>query len=372
MLSVYGATGFTGQLVAELLSSRGVHFTLAGRNPLKLHRLRDALAAKGRPPPDIAVVSIDDRDGLVALARESRAILTCAGPFNRMGPPLVDAALDGGAHYLDITGEARFMIATAHRHEEAKQAGVCLVNAVGFDVIPSDLVIHLAAGALGGEPPERIDLCFFIENGYPSAGTLRTQLEVIFAEPGLAWVDGAWSTEPIGALKRRFASPLGQRCEAISVPLADVATGPRTSGSHNLRTYVAVPGFVSRWSPLLGALTRTLGKVPLARLAGHAPWTRSGGGPNATLRKKMRFAFVAEAQGPTGGARATISGCDPYGITAEVAAHAATRMLEPTYDRVGALSPMTAFDPREFRELLTRLGCRITVEAFDPNALEQR
>src|SRR4029077_6553065 len=81
-----------------------------------------------------------------------RVVLACAGPFARMGAPVREAALATGRHYLDITGETPYIMATAERDGEARARGVALVNAVGFDVVPTDAAAVLAADAAGGQP----------------------------------------------------------------------------------------------------------------------------------------------------------------------------------------------------------------------------
>jgi saccharopine dehydrogenase (NAD+, L-lysine-forming) len=359
VLTVYGATGYTGRLIAELLLARGVHFTMAGRSAEKLHHLRDELARRGTAP-DLAVVSLSDRTGLEALAKRSRVILSCAGPFAEMGPPIVDACLRGGAHYLDITGEARFMVATALRDREAKEAKVALVNAVGFDVVPSDLCAFLASRALGpGGPPEQVDLALATGGAKPSGGTMRS-IAGILKDSGLRFENGSWIEEPIAREKRRFDFPeLGSR-EAFNAPIGDVATAPRTTGAQRVRVWAKLPPIFARVVSIGLPFARPLLKTPLAKLAENAI-PPAGEGPSEGERRSSRFSIVAEARRGGTLAQATISGRDGYGLTAETAVCIATAMLDARYDKTGALSPMQALDPSVWRGLLERLGCNINV-----------
>lgn len=387
MLTVYGATGYTGRLVVELLSSRGVPLRLAGRNSEKLHALRDAIAARGRPAPDLAVAALEDRSALETLAKRSRVILHCAGPFSDFGPPMIEACLRGGAHYLDITGEARFMAATALRDGEAKKANIALVNAVGFDVVPSDLCVHLAASALGeGGAPEAIDVALalagrderpgsslfapaavfdaFKSGGPASGGTLRSFAKVV-GQPSLRFEDGRFVEEPIAATKRRFDFPGAGPSLAFNAPIGDVATAARTCGASRVRAYLKVPSPIARALrialPAAGAVYRS----PIGVLVNSAAGAFASklDGPNEEARQRAHFSIVAEARRGTSLARATLTGRDGYGVTAECAAAIAVAMMDAGYDRAGALTPMQALDPATWRALLEQLGCAIAVSA---------
>src|SRR5262245_27962666 len=104
-VAVYGATGYTGRLVAAELRRRGADFVLAGRNEAKLRMVAEDL---GDDLP-VSAVGLDDPAGLRALLEPCAAVISCAGPFELHGGPVVEAAVAAGTHYLDTTGEQRFM-----------------------------------------------------------------------------------------------------------------------------------------------------------------------------------------------------------------------------------------------------------------------
>ncbi|MGL4549698.1 MAG: saccharopine dehydrogenase NADP-binding domain-containing protein, partial [Gemmataceae bacterium] len=118
---LYGATGYTGSLIARLAAERGMRPVLAGRDAAKL-----AAVAPGLPTRAFGLDAID-------LAGVS-AVLHCAGPFSATSRPMADACLARGVHYLDITGEIGVFEALARRSAEAAAAGVMLMPGVGFDV----------------------------------------------------------------------------------------------------------------------------------------------------------------------------------------------------------------------------------------------
>jgi len=137
---VYGATGYTGKLVAEEASRRGLDVVLAGRNPEKLKAVADSLGLEARP------IALSDPPRLHAGLEDVSTVLHIAGPFSETSRPMVDACLATQTHYLDVTGEIPVFEAIARRDAEAQAAGVTLLPGVGFDVVPSDcLAVHVAA-----------------------------------------------------------------------------------------------------------------------------------------------------------------------------------------------------------------------------------
>lgn len=151
-LIVYGATGFTGRLVAEHLLaaygvSRGVRWAMAGRSRNKLQAVRDAIGA----PAELPLVTADasDRAGLAAMAARTRVVLTTVGPYQLHGEPVLAACAHTGTDYVDLCGEPAWMAAMIERHEaKARSSGARIVFSCGFDSIPFDLgVAYLQAEA---------------------------------------------------------------------------------------------------------------------------------------------------------------------------------------------------------------------------------
>ena len=104
-IAVYGATGYTGKLIAAELAASGADFVLAGRSAEKL----DALAEDVGGDVATRAVGLDDPDGLRDLLRDCAAVIACAGPFTLHGEPVLAAAVDTATHYLDTTGEQTWM-----------------------------------------------------------------------------------------------------------------------------------------------------------------------------------------------------------------------------------------------------------------------
>ena len=143
---VYGATGFTGKLVAEYLAKRvagglSLRWALAGRSLDKLAAARDEVGA----PKDIALIAADGEDtsSLSAMAGRTRVVLTTVGPYQIYGSGLVAACAARGTDYVDLCGEPVWMHEMINSYDaKAKTTGARIVFSCGFDSIPSDLGIY--------------------------------------------------------------------------------------------------------------------------------------------------------------------------------------------------------------------------------------
>lgn len=141
---LFGATGFTGQLVAEYLVRRrsGARLALGGRSRAKLEQVRSDLAAVDPAARDLPLITGDSLDpaAMADLARRARVVCTTVGPYYRHGGPLAAACAEHGTSYCDLTGETPFMRRSIDdNHARAAATGARIVHACGFDSIPSDL-----------------------------------------------------------------------------------------------------------------------------------------------------------------------------------------------------------------------------------------
>lgn len=143
-LVLFGATGFTGRLVAEYLLKKNPRITwaLAGRSRDKLERVRRDLEAVAPAAKDLPLVLGDSLDAasVGALVQRTRVVCTTVGPYARYGEALARACAEAGVHYCDLTGETQFIRRIIDSsHDRAVATGARLVPSSGFDSIPSDL-----------------------------------------------------------------------------------------------------------------------------------------------------------------------------------------------------------------------------------------
>ena len=135
---IYGANGYTGELITRFAAERGLKPILAGRNQTKISELADKYGFEYR------VFSLDETAKLDAALQEVDMVLHCAGPFSITSLPMVKACLRNKKHYTDITGEISVFETCASFDKKAQDAGVMIMPGVGFDVVPSDcLAKHL-------------------------------------------------------------------------------------------------------------------------------------------------------------------------------------------------------------------------------------
>ena len=224
MWMIYGANGYTGELIAREAARRGMRPLLAGRNEAAVAKLARELGLEWRAfdldRPQLAGVTL---------------VLHCAGPFVKTSAPMVDACLAAGAHYLDITGEIAVFEAVFARHEEARSRGVLLLPGVGFDVVPTDC---LALSLAERMPDAReLTLAFYTRGGEISRGTLKTMIEGM-GEGGAIRRDGRIVRVPSVYDVRDIPFSCGTRT-AMTIPWGDVASAFRTTAIPNIRVYTA-------------------------------------------------------------------------------------------------------------------------------------
>jgi short subunit dehydrogenase-like uncharacterized protein len=332
-LLIYGATGYTGSLIARAAAGRALHPVLAGRTAGPLTALAGELALDHR------VFALDTPDAIAAGLRGIHTVLNCAGPFRHTAAPVAAACLRAGANYLDITGEAAVFEALAARDAQAKACGIVLLPEVGFDVVPSDcLAAHLKRRL---PTATRLTLAFR-SAGRMSRGTALTALDRM-SDGGLVRVNGVLKKVP-AAWKTR-AIDFGNGPEmAMTIPWGDVATVYHTTGIPNVEVYLAAP-----WPLRAGAwLTRWFGRLldrAVVQRRLRARVLAGPPGPTEAERRANRCAFWGEVTDGAGRrAVARQQTPDGYALTVETALAAAARVLAGDV-APGFQTPARAFGP---------------------------
>ena len=192
-LVVFGATGFVGRLLAEELATHApprTRIALAGRSRARLEAVRAGLPGEGATWP-VVVADAASADDMAALARSTTAVVTTVGPYLRYGLPLARACAEAGTHYADLTGEVLFVRRVADElHQIALRTGARVVNACGYDSVPSDLavmLVHQRAQADGAGDLRDTTLLAKARGGL-SGGTIdsaRAQLDAVGADRSL-------------------------------------------------------------------------------------------------------------------------------------------------------------------------------------------
>jgi short subunit dehydrogenase-like uncharacterized protein len=364
---VHGATGFTGGLVCALLAARGLAYAVSGRSEERLARLRDRLArGGGAPPVELCVVDVARSSTLEQAFAGRTIVLACAGPFVDVGMPVLAACARLGVHYVDTTGEQRFVADAAKEYDVvSRRSGACIVPAMAFEIAPSDWVCHLAAERVGGSP-DTLDVFYAnrtsegATGGATTRGTKKSILRVMAERAPLQWVDGALVVEASADKMTTFALPNGRRLAAASFPSPEAVVVPGHTGARTVRTYMAMNERVAR---TLHRLRRVAPSFVRATRSVAERWVdRTAEGPEGAERDGT-FTVLAEATKGSERSRVALTGSDPYGLTAELQVYAAERALAGAISAVGVVGPSVAFPPREAIAALAHTGLSLVEPA---------
>jgi short subunit dehydrogenase-like uncharacterized protein len=393
---VFGATGVTGRQVAGYLGERAAEADLrwapAARDAEKVKR---TLAEAGESASETIVADVSDPGSLAAMASRARVVLNLVGPYTLYGRPVIEACVAHGAHYVDLTGEMPFVRRMIDEFDRpAAAAGVKVVQVCGFEALPPDLSVLLAAEAAlerfnEGLAAVDVEVTIKAPPGLPrpsdgiSGGTFQSISALIGAE------DAAQTTDPaalipdaaIAAAVRRVSPiTLAPRRGSQGAVIAPMAPAPFINPAVIQRTAVLLAALdghpaepfryregmalgggpislAARWG-VAGALSAT--QTGLRGLAGARPAVRrqlaralerigpaSGFGPAADRLEGWEWALSVKARTISG--REINAGVEAHGhpgylATARMLGEAGMLLAEEgaTPERAGCLTPATA------------------------------
>jgi short subunit dehydrogenase-like uncharacterized protein len=374
---VYGASGFTGRLVAEYLTLRGIKgWAMAGRSADKLAQVRDEIGAPADTPLIIADASA--LETLTAMCNRARVIITTVGPYQLYGPELVAACAETGTDYVDLCGEPAWMREMIDAHEAtAKKSGARIVFSCGFDSIPFDLgvwFLQQEAAKRFGKPAPRVKGRVRKMQGGASGGTIASLTETMKA--------AAKNPKIIGLLKSSFALTPGFEGPSQPsglVPEYDRATGTwtapfvmapiNTKNVHRtnfLLDHAFGADFV--YDEMIVTTMGEAGKAMAHAIAKANPFGDSklkpGEGPSKDERENGFYDVLFIGEYPDGNAvRASVTGDrDPgYGSTSKMIAESALTLLE-TDSAGGILTPGGMMAAPLLARLEAHAGLKFTVE----------
>lgn len=333
---VHGATGFTGRLICEALERRGIPFAVSGRDAAKL----EPLAAE-RHVIDLAEPATLER----AIAGRT-IVCAAAGPFTEIGEPMLAACARLGVNYIDTTAEQAFIARAFERYSAAAHAsGACIVPAIGYSGALSDWLAHALVARVGGRA-NTVGIYYGITDPDgklfgTSRGSKRSLLDIL-AGSAMQFVDGELVTERAAQLVGDFAWEPGDLWKAVSFPAPDAITIPSHTGARTVRSFLVVDASTARLVHLLRRVAPTIARAARVALAGRI--TRSPEGPDAAARAGAICRIRAEVTRGDEHVATTFSAPDPYGLTAELVAHAIDRALRGEMRGTGVVAPSVAFD----------------------------
>jgi short subunit dehydrogenase-like uncharacterized protein len=382
---VYGATGFTGQLVAEYLAANykgdaNLKWAMAGRSKDKLATVRDVIGAPADTP--LIVADSSDVGSLKAMVAQTKSVVTTVGPYQLYGNELIATCAEIGTDYLDLCGEPVWMRQMIEKHEAtAKASGARILFSCGFDSIPFELgtfFVQEEAKRVFGAPATRVKGRVRDMRGTLSGGTAasaRAQFEAVARDLSLvAILNNPFALTPgfEGAKQPRGNRPVYEEdLQSWAAPFMMALINTRNVHRSNLlMRFPYGKEFVYDEMVLTGPGEKGEANAKLVMAANtektgpNAP--KPGEGPSKEERENGLYDLLYVAIAPDGRqVRAAVKGDrDPgYGSTSKMISESAICLLRDTPDvPAGFWTPGAAMQHKLIKRLVDHAGLTFTVE----------
>jgi short subunit dehydrogenase-like uncharacterized protein len=356
VVSVLGASGTTGRLLASALVAGGQPIVACGRDP---ERVRAAVAPLGQLVRDVRYLDVHAPDTVTAALRDTERCYSAIGPYELLGRTVVDAALAAGTDLVDVAGEQRYLRwVHDERHEAASRAGVRLLPGAGVTGAIGTLLADVAVSAAGHDA--ELHVAYTTAGGRAGGSWTTGTRRSIATMLGHAWwgyEDGDLVEERLGERRRLawFPRPVGPMHAAAVPGLEAIAVPRRHPDVRAVHTYLAMPTWQAELLQAVGNASRREGVR--RRLAGWLDRPRRA--PTEEQRAAVRWACIAEARGQDGLARAWAYGRDPYATAAAIAVARGRALHDAPAGVVGAAGTE---EPGEVLDALSvRCGLRWSV-----------
>ncbi len=330
---VYGAYGYTGNLIVEQAVKEGLRPLLAGRDEKLLRAQAEKFGLEYR------AFSIDNTAALDSALLEVDAVLHCAGPFVLTFRQMAEACIRTKRHYVDISGEIEGFEALAAMDEEAKRAGIMLLPGGGFDVVPSDCLIAHVAGKLAGATTH-LELYIKSIGSGVSRGTARSGIENshragrIRRDGKIVSVPNVWDSKQVDFGRGST--------RVISVGWGDVSTAYHSTGIPNVTVYMGFPAAMVN----MMRLTRFVGPVLYTRTAKDIiKWLIGkflAPGPSRKQNENGFSLLIAEVTDGKQTVRAKLRTPEGYYLTALTAVEIMKRIVSENY-KTGFQTPSKVY-----------------------------
>jgi short subunit dehydrogenase-like uncharacterized protein len=331
-LLVYGAYGYTARLILPKLKALGIDVVVAGRDAAKTEEVGSEFGMPSR------VFSLDDPEAVDEALTDVTVALNAAGPYQHTTGPMVDGCLRNGVHYLDLSGEVGPLCHAARSGGAARDHGVMILPAIGFDVVPSDCLAahvarqvpgatHLTFHVAGSNLISRGSSITLAEHiGIPVHTRRNGRLEQMHLRMQLRWVDFGSGHRP-----------------AVAVSWGDLVTAYHSTGIPNIEVYFEATAF------RFAAVTMNQYWGWLLRSSGANAWLRQWAdmlpaGPSEDERAQERCTIVVEAASDRHSARSRIETPEAYQFTA-IAAVGVIEQVMAGRRTPGFQTPSTLFGP---------------------------
>lgn len=331
---LYGANGYTGELIARFAGNYGLQPVLAGRNEKAIRALAERLQLP------CCILSLNNTDALQQQLSQTQLVVNAAGPYDVTAKPMVEACLQNGTHYIDLNGDLDVFNLLQTFDEQARQKGIMLLPGSGFDVVPTDCLAVWLKNQL--PDADTLEIAFAITGSHLSRGTAITTLQKL-GLPGAVRTNGHITPEPVGKRGRLVQFTGNARKQfTMSIPWGDISTAWISTRIPNIVTYTGVSRFTwlflraqAVFNPLLRSawMHRLIQKVIL----------RQAPGPDDNVRSKATSFIKAAVSNPQGQTIMAGMRCpEAYALTADATLLIAQKILSGNFT-TGYQTPASAY-----------------------------
>lgn len=332
---LYGAYGYTGELIARKAAEQGRPIMLAGRNKARLTDLANTLHLPWR------CLALESTGQLIKALEECAGVLNCAGPFTRTAKPMIDACITAHRPYLDITGEIEVFELAHEMDFMARSAGIALCPGIGFDVVPTDCLASVLKSAL----PTARSLALGFDGGrHISPGTART-MAVSMGDGGCIRRNGSLVRVPLGWHTRHIDFGAGEKL-AVTIPWGDVATAYYSTGIVNVRVYFPASPKTIRRMRRLNVVRPFLGFGPIRRFLGNRAAANTRGPDSKELASTRVHVWGEACTAQEACITATLETPNGYALTRDSALAAMQHLNDRPPDQGGYFTPSQLFGSR--------------------------
>jgi short subunit dehydrogenase-like uncharacterized protein len=331
---LYGANGYTGELIARYACQYELQPVLAGRRRNAIEPLATRLGLPFR------IIDLHDKPSLETVLQEFSLVVHAAGPYDVTAQPMIEACLATHTHYLDLNGDSTVFEMIQGYDQQAKAKNLMLLPGAGFDVVPTDCLALWLKNRL--PDTTTLQIAFAILGSSLSRGTSITTLQQL-GLPGATRQNGVLVPEPMGKRSLWVNFPGGKKpVFTMSIPWGDLSTAYFSTGIPNIQTYTAmsrVAWWLSKIQFLFNWLLRTrLVKGIAKRIIHHLP-----AGPGDTKRDKAMSLIWAKATNAQGQSLTATMRCpEGYSLTASTVLLIAQKILNGHFTP-GYQTPASAY-----------------------------
>lgn len=331
-LMIYGANGYSAKLILTGLISKGVNPIIAGRNEVEIRELANHYSLQYR------IFDLNDDQKIIGNLSSVHTLLNCAGPYKYTAKELMDACIECGVNYIDITGEIPILALAFGYNNKAIEKGITILPGAGFDIIPTDCLAKRMKELM----PDAMDLkiAFHNNRGKISRGTLLTTLEFLSGK-GRVRRDGKIIESEIGEFKILIRKP-EVSFDAISIPWGDVFTAYISTGIPNITVYLGVTKPIIFFLSIIKSIFKLLTVKWIKRVAQKFV-EKFITGPTEKDRKNAYVYIWCKVENEKGESLEKVfKFIEGYTLTAKGAAGCAMRILNGEV-KAGTYTPSMAF-----------------------------